>query len=194
MAILNASEVDTWRGGASFSLRHRLTRLAWTVTWLLLAAWTPPSMHRWRRLLLRAFGARIARHAKVYASARVWYPANLEMGEYACIGPRTIVYSMAPISLAPYALVSQGAQLCAGTHDIEDMNFQLRSRPIRIGARAWIAADAFVGPGVTVGDGAVLGARGCAMRDLDPWTVYNGNPAAAIRPRRVRFPELAPSC
>jgi putative colanic acid biosynthesis acetyltransferase WcaF len=94
---------------------------------------------------------------------------------------------MAEITFAPYSLASQGAHICAGTHDIEDVHFQLRARPIVIGYRAWIAAEAFVGPGVTVGDGAVLGARGCAFKDLDPWTVYVGNPARALKRRKVRF-------
>lgn len=187
MAVLNADEAGSLRGGASFSLRHRLVRVVWSLAWTLLASWTPPPLRRWRCLLLRAFGARLAPTANVYASCRIWYPANLEMGDYACLGPRSIVYSMAPVTLGAYALVSQGAQLCAGTHDVEDAHFQLQTRPIRIGARAWIAADAFVGPGVSVGDGAVLGARGCAMRDLNAWTIYTGNPAAPLRPRRIRF-------
>jgi putative colanic acid biosynthesis acetyltransferase WcaF len=94
---------------------------------------------------------------------------------------------MAKITFAPYSLASQGAHICAGTHDIEDVHFQLRAYPIVVGYRAWIAAEAFVGPGVTVGEGAVLGARGCAFRDLSPWTVYAGNPARAIKPRKIRF-------
>jgi putative colanic acid biosynthesis acetyltransferase WcaF len=93
------------------------------------------------------------------------------------------VYNMAKITLSDRALVSQGAHLCAGTHDIEDEHFQLKTRPITLGSRAWIAAEAFVGPGVSIGDGAVLGARGCAFRDLEPWTVYAGNPARVLRPR-----------
>ena len=62
--------------------------------------------------------------------------------------------------------------------------FQLRAAPIAVGAHAWIAAEAFVGPGVTVGEGAVLGARAVAFTDLEPWTVYIGNPAREIRKRR----------
>lgn len=110
------------------------------------------------------------------------------MGDYACLGPRSIAYSMAKITLEPYSLVSQGGHLCAGTHDIENVDFQLRARPILIGRRAWIAAEAFVGPGVTIGEGAVLGARACAMRDIEAWAVCTGNPAEKIRERRVRFP------
>jgi putative colanic acid biosynthesis acetyltransferase WcaF len=188
--ILDANTVNTWEYGASFSLGNRLFRAAWGVAWFLLASWTPPPMHSWRRLILRVFGAKIASTAGVYGSARIWNPANLEVGHYAFIGPRVIVYSMAKISFASYSLASQGAHICAGTHDIEDVNFQLVARPITIGARAWIAAEAFVGPGVTIGEGAVLGARGCAFGDLSPWTVYGGNPARPLKARKVRFPHI----
>jgi putative colanic acid biosynthesis acetyltransferase WcaF len=55
------------------------------------------------------------------------------------------------------------------------------SSPIRIGRRAWVAADAFVGPGVTIGEGAVVGARSSVFRNIDPWTVVGGNPARIIK-------------
>lgn len=189
MSALDAAEANSWESGRTFSLSNRLYRLLWTATWMLFARWTPPQAHGWRRFLLRLFGSRLANSALVYSSARIWSPANLEMDAFACVGPRTIVYSMAPIFIGRYAIVSQGGHLCAGTHDIEDLNFQLKVRPIRIEARAWIAAEAFVGPGVTVGEGGVLGARGCAMRDIEAWSVYSGNPAVKIRDRRIRFPD-----
>ena len=184
--ILDASRQ---RKNICFPLSNRIYRAAWNVVWLLLARWTPPPLHGWRRILLRLFGARIAPSAYIYPSVRIWSPANFEMCAYASIGPHVTIYSMAKITLEPYALASQGAHLCAGTHDIEDAHFQLRARPIVVGAHAWIAAEAFVGPGVHVGAGAVLGARGCAFRDLDPWTVYIGNPARARKPRKIRFPD-----
>jgi putative colanic acid biosynthesis acetyltransferase WcaF len=186
--ILDAATAGTLEGGASFPLRHRLFRAVWQVVWLVLASWTPAFMHPWRRLLLRLFGAKVASTAGVYGSARIWYPPNFEIGRHAFVGPKANIYCMATIRLDDYALVSQGAHLCAGTHDIEDVHFQLRARPIRIGSRAWVAAEAFVGPGVTVHDGAVLGARGCAFRDLEPWSVNVGNPACKLRSRQVRFP------
>ncbi|QAU48743.1 putative colanic acid biosynthesis acetyltransferase [Bradyrhizobium guangzhouense] len=186
MAILEASVSNPLTGGPSFSLRNRLIRLLWNATWLLLASWTPPFMHSWRRFLLRLFGARVAATSGIYGSARIWYPANFEIGEHAYVGPRAIIYSMAKITLGDYSLVSQGAHLCAGSHDIDDPNFQLRAKPITVSARAWIAAEAFVGPGVCIGEGAVLGARACAFRDLSPWTVYAGNPAQELRRRKTR--------
>jgi putative colanic acid biosynthesis acetyltransferase WcaF len=186
-APLDARLSNATQGGVSFPLSNRLYRLTFSITWVLLARWTPPPMRRWRLWLLRRFGATMSPTANVYGSARIWSPANLVVDDYATIGPRATVYSMGAIHLGAYAIISQGAHLCAGTHDIEDAGFQLRASAIAIGARAWVAAEAFVGPGVTVGEGAVLGARGCAMRDLEAWTVYTGNPACALRARRIRF-------
>jgi putative colanic acid biosynthesis acetyltransferase WcaF len=93
---------------------------------------------------------------------------------------------MAQIVLGERAIVSQDATLCAGTHDVTDRHFQLQVRPIALGADAWVAAEAFVGPGVTLGEGAVLGARAVAFKDLDPWTIYVGNPCTALKPRTLR--------
>jgi putative colanic acid biosynthesis acetyltransferase WcaF len=162
-----------------------LERAAFVLCWALLAAWTPPALRGWRRLILRAFGARMGKGANVYASARIWYPGFLEMGDHATLGPRVNCYDQAPITLGAYAVVSQDATLCAGTHDYEDAEFQLCTRPIVLGAHCWVAAEAFVGPGVEVGAYAVLGARGVAMRDLDAHGVYTGNPAVAVKRRRL---------
>jgi putative colanic acid biosynthesis acetyltransferase WcaF len=129
------------------------------------------------------FGARIDDGAHIYPSARIWDPRNLEMGPHSCLGPRVDCYTMAPIVVGAHAVVSQDACLCAGTHDIDDPDFQLLIRPISIGAHAWIAAGAFVGPGVTVGEGAVLGARAVAFTHLRDWSVYIGNPAIFLRAR-----------
>lgn len=172
-------------GGVSYPLRHRLLRFVWGGVWGLLGATSPTPFFGWRRFLLRLFGAQIAASAKVYPSVRIWYPPNLEMAEWSCMAPRVNCYSMAPIRLGAYALVSQGAHLCAGTHDIDDPNFQLVVKPVTVEANAWVAAEAFVGPGVTVGAGAVLGARSVLFRDLAPLAVAAGNPAQTIRQRRV---------
>ena len=184
MAPLDSRQTTPRKGGPTFPLRHRLFRLAWSVVWYGFGVWTPPPLHGWRNFLVRCFGGSIAQSAKIYPRVRIWYPPNLTMEQYSCIGAGSNCYCMAPITLKSYALVSQGAHLCAGTHDIDDPHFQLRTRPITISSNAWVAADAFVGPGVTIGEGAVLGARAVAYRDLDAWTVYVGNPAKPIRARR----------
>lgn len=183
MNPLDASKSKPLLGGASYALSHRLFRMAWALVWLLLAAWTPAPLHRWRIFLLRLAGAKVHATAHVYGSARVWYPPNLTMDAHACLGPQVNCYCMAPIKLGRNAIVSQGSHLCAGTHDIEDPDFQLVVKPITIHADAWLAAEVFVGPGVTIGESAVLGARCVLFRDAEPSSVYIGNPAQRIRSR-----------
>lgn len=173
-------------GGPSFGLRNRVVRLVWGVVWLTLASWTPRQLQPWRRALLQLFGARMGVKADVRGSARVWLPSHLVMADHAVIGPGVTCYNQAPIHIGTRALVSQGAHLCAGTHDIEHDHFQLVARPIRIGAYAWVAAEAFVGPGAVIGDGTVLGARAVAFGRLNEWCVYAGNPARCVRERRWR--------
>lgn len=186
MAIqpLDARHSRSHEGGPSFSLSNRLFRALWNLSWAVLASWTPPPLRGWRRFLLKAFGAQMGAHTDVRGSARVWYPPHLHMADRTVLAERVNCYNMAPISLGQGALVSQGAHLCAGSHDISTPEFQLIAKPIVIGAKSWIAAEAFVGPGVVVGEGAVLGARGVAFTALEPWGVYAGNPAKWIK-RRV---------
>lgn len=169
--------------GPTFSLTNRLKRLAWSLTWLLLARWTPPQAKRWRIALLRAFGAKVSWQANVYASVKIWAPWNLEMAPLAALAPGVEVYNIAPVSIGEKVVISQGAYLCTGTHDHRDPAFPLYARPIAIGRRAWVCAEAFVGPGVIVGEGAVLAARAVAFKPLAAWTVYQGNPAVAVNTR-----------
>jgi putative colanic acid biosynthesis acetyltransferase WcaF len=183
--ILRAEKTNPIAGGPSFTLRNRLTRLLWRAAWFTLASWTPPYFRGWRRLILRAFGAQIAPTADIYSSVRIWLPSNLEMGEYSNLGPEVNCYSMDKITFGAYASASQGAHLCAGTHDIDDPHFQLVTKPIVIGDNAWVAVEAFVGPGVRIGEGAVLGARAVTFSDLEPNMVYVGNPAKPIRRRSL---------
>lgn len=171
-------------GGATFELRHRLARVAWSTCWLLFARWTPPQLQPLRRLVLRAFGADIHPTAMVRSSVKIWWPGNLKMGVRASMGPGAICYNVAPVTVEDFAIVSQRAHLCTGTHDIDDPDFPLRARPISIGRSAWVAAEAFVGPGVRIGQGAVLAARAVTFRSLDEWTVYGGNHAKPLRSRK----------
>lgn len=171
-------------GGPTFALRFRVKRLLWMIVWRLFAAWTPPPFRRWRNFLLRLFGANIHATATVHAKAVIWWPEHLAMERYSSIGPGVICYSVDAITVGEFASISQRAHLCTGSHDIQDSMFPLVTKPIVIKANAWVAAEAFIGPGVVVGEGAVLGARGVAAKSLKPWTVYVGNPAKPIGHRR----------
>ena len=128
----------------------------------------------------------MAKGARVHASVSIWLPANLDLGENCLIGPRAKLYNQGRISIGARTVISQGAHLCASTHDVNDPHFQLVLRPIAIGQQCWVAAEAFVGPGVTMHDRSVLAARGVLFGDAEADTIYRGNPAETIKQRRLR--------
>ncbi len=167
--------------------KHQVIRLLWSLCWGLLAYWIPRSMASgWKRFLLRLFGAKIASTAIVYSSAKVYYPANLTMDDYACLSSDVDCYNVAPIHVGRFATISQGAMLCTASHDITSPTHDLMIGPITIGNQAWIAAGAFVGMGVTIGEGAVIGARAAVFKDVESWTVVGGNPAKFIKKRVIK--------
>ncbi|MBS1712894.1 MAG: putative colanic acid biosynthesis acetyltransferase [Armatimonadetes bacterium] len=172
--------------GPSFSLSNRLKRLAWNIVRSLLFRTSPRPLHGWRRFLLTSFGAKIGKGANVLPKAVVWAPWNLEMEEFAAVADNVTVYNMARITIGRKATVSQGVHLCAGTHDYESKNFQLYAEPITVGADAWLCAECFVGPGVTIGEGAVVAARAVVVKDVPAWTVCGGNPCRPLKPRVIR--------
>jgi putative colanic acid biosynthesis acetyltransferase WcaF len=172
------------RAQITFGLRAR--RFAWNFVWLLLYRPSPRPFHAWRRLLLRAFGANIAGGAVPYAAARIWAPWNLTMAVNSCLSDDVDCYCVAPITIGPYATVSQYCYLCSASHDYREPGLPLVIAPIVIGAEAWVAADVFIGPGVAIGEGAVVGARSTVTHDVEPWTVVAGSPPV-LRAQRPRF-------
>ena len=166
-------------------LANKAGRVAWGLVWGVLFRCSPRPLDAWRRLLLRLFGARIGRGARILPSARIWAPWNLEMGDYACLSDRVDCYCVALVSIGAHATVSQYSYLCAATHDLADPHMRLVARPIVIEDQAWVAADVFVGPGVRIGQGCVVGARSSVFRDLPAWTVCRGTPAKPFRDRVV---------
>jgi len=165
------------------SVWNKLGRALWAVVWLLLFRPSPKLMLGWRRLLLRLFGARIGRGAKIMPSAKLWAPWNLTMAEEACLSYDVDCYCVDSVRIGAHATVSQYSFLCTATHDVTDPHMRLLTAPIVIGDGAWVCADVFVGPGVPIGEGAVIGARSTVLEDMPTWTICTGSPC---RPRRER--------
>ena len=174
------------------SLRNTTGRAIWNVVWLLLFRPTPRPFHAWRSVLLRMFGAKLGKAVHPYPSARIWAPWNLEMGDHSCLSEDVDCYCVDKIRIGPHATVSQYSFLCTASHDHRDSAMPLVTAPITIGERAWIAADVFVAPGVTIGDGAVVTARSSVFSDIDPWTVAAGNPAESVKKRDFLSRETQP--
>ena len=171
---------------SAFSLRNKIARYIWGWVWLLLFRPSPIFAYGWRRFLLRLFGARIGHRAVVHRSARVWAPWNLKMADNSCIGEFVDCYSAAPVILGNWAVVSQYCLLCNASHNYEADALPGTQSAITIGDYAWVAADVYVAPGVTIGDGAVVGARSSVHKSIPSWSVVGGNPARVIKTRRWR--------
>lgn len=167
-------------------LRNKAGRVLWGVLYVVLfRPFRWPLFRRWRNLLLRACGARIGRCSTVHATARIWAPWNLEMGEFTSIAPTAIIYNVDKIILGAKVVISQEAYLCTASHDIESPGMELVHRAIVVGDGGWVTTRAFVGPGVTVGEGAVVGACAVVTKDVEPWTVVVGNPARVLKKRTI---------
>lgn len=167
----------------AFSLRNRFARTLWTAAYWLLFRPSPRPLHAWRAWLLRCFGAKIGRGCAIYPSARIWAPWNLECEDVVAIADEAIIYNPRLVFIGSHGIVSQQAYLCGATHDYRDPAFPLVASPIRVERYAWICARASVQPGLTIGEGAVLGLGAVATQSLKPWTVYAGVPATAINTR-----------
>ncbi len=154
------------------------------VCWMLLRPpfrFSPRPYFGWRNFLLRSLGAQIGRDVHIYSSATIYYPWELVAGDECAIGEYAFIYNLGTVTIGARATISHRAHLCAGTHDYRKPDFPLLRPPIVIGEQAWICADAFVGPGVTVGEGAIVAAGAVAMKDVAPWIIVGG-----IRRGRLR--------
>jgi putative colanic acid biosynthesis acetyltransferase WcaF len=119
-----------------------------------------------------------------YPSARIWAPWNLTMGDYSCLSHNVDCYCVDKIRIGAHSTVSQYSFLCSASHDYSRASMPLVTAPIVIGEGVWITADVFVGPGVCIGDGAVITARSSVFCDIPSWSVARGNPAVVFKERQ----------
>jgi putative colanic acid biosynthesis acetyltransferase WcaF len=181
------------RNISAFTTSEKLKRLAWAATYHLLFRL---SFHNWyalRAAILRLFGAKIGRNVRFRRTARIESPWNLDISDNVSIGDEVILYSLGPIRIGPRTSISQYAHLCAGTHDYTRDDYPLLRPPITIGSDCWIATDVFIGPGVSIGDRTVLGARSSVFKDLPGDVVAVGNPAKPIKPRELNRSDDLPT-
>jgi putative colanic acid biosynthesis acetyltransferase WcaF len=132
------------------------------------------------------FGAKMGRGTFAYPSVQIWAPWNLEMHDDSCLSHFVDCYCVDKVVIGRRATVSQYSFLCTATHDYNRRDMPLVTAPIVIEEHAWVTADVFVGPGVTIGKGAVVGARSKVTQDVAAWTVVAGVPAKPIGMRDRR--------
>lgn len=171
---------------SSFGLSHKLGRVAWGVAWTFLFRPSPRPFFKWRAFLLRCFGAKVGSSTHIYPRVRVWAPWELVVGDCSALADDVDVYCVTRIAIGKNTVVSQGAYLCAATHDYTSMRYPLIPKPVYIGDNCWVAAYAMILPGVSVHDGSVVGARAVVTRNVEAWSVVVGHPAIKIKDRVVK--------
>ncbi len=166
----------------------KIKRLLWEIVYVCFVRPTPRwAMHGWRKCWLLLFGAVIGKGVRIQGGAEVWQPWRLRIGDSSWIDDGVKLYTADDIVIGSNAVISEGAFICTATHDITSEAFELKTAPVKIGDMAWIASRAILLPGVTIGEGAVVGAGAVVTKDVEPWTVVGGNPAKVISKRAVRI-------
>jgi putative colanic acid biosynthesis acetyltransferase WcaF len=170
----------------SFSLKNKMARLVWNISCLILfRPFGSRLFKKWRVLILKCFGAKIDWSSHIYSSVKIWAPWNLEIGVNSSLGPQVDCYNQGKVSIGANTVISQKTYLCASTHDYTKRDFPLVLKPIQIGNGVWIAAGAFIGPQVRIGDYAVIAACAVVIKNVDANTIVGGNPAKFIKTRNL---------
>ena len=172
----------------SFSFRNKASRLLWNIVYFFFFKWTPSTVlvfKKWRIFLLRLFGAEVHFDCLIYSSVKIWAPWNFKMGHSSCLGPKVNCYNQGKIVIGVNTVISQNTHLCASSHDYTKTDFPLILKPITIGNSVWVAADAFIGPSVNIGDNSLVAARTVVVKNVEKNTIVGGNPAKFIRKRHT---------
>ncbi|MBB6110926.1 putative colanic acid biosynthesis acetyltransferase [Mucilaginibacter lappiensis] len=135
--------------------------------------------------LLRVFGAKVGKNVTIKPCVNIKYPWHLNIGDESWIGEKVWIDSLITISIGAHVCLSQGAVLLTGSHDYKKKSFNLITKPLIIEDGAWIGAGAIVNQGITIASHAVLTSGSVATRNLEAYSVYQGNPAVKIRDRII---------
>ena len=155
--------------------------LWWVVRSLFFAPWFPvPSALK--AAALRAFGAKVGKGVVIRSRVNITFPWRLSIGDHVWIGEEVLILSLAPVTIASHVCISQRVFLCTGSHRFRSENFDLVTKPIVIGEGCWIAANAFIGPGVALDPGTLCSAGAVVMRSSGSGEVLRGNPATPRGP------------
>ena len=172
------------RKTSKYPIKEQFYRIFWSLGKIIFLL-TPRPLFGLRRLILRLYGANVGEHVHIYPTTKIYFPWKLTIGDWSAIGEDALIYNLGFVIIGKRVTISHKSHICAGTHDYTDISLPLQKPQITIEDQAWIAADAFIGPGITIGQGAVVGACACVFKNVEPWTVVGGNPAKFIKKRVI---------
>jgi putative colanic acid biosynthesis acetyltransferase WcaF len=185
----HAFRVDLTKSKTKWDTGTILKRIVWQFilrpVFMLLPRWGGNSA---RIFLLRILGAKIGEKCLIEPGVNVLMPWNLTLEPHVSIGRDVEIYNYARVEIGSMTVISQYSYLCTGTHDYTHPHMPLTWAPITIGSECWVAADVFIGPGVHIGNGAVIGARSVVTKVMPEWMVCAGNPCRPIKRRILKNP------
>jgi len=139
-------------------------------------------------MLLRLFGAKVGRKVRVFPNVKIWAPWNVELQENCTLGDGVDCYSVGKVTVGKHATISQQTVLCTASHDYSQLHLPLTVGGIAIGDYAWLTAQVFVMPGVSIGEGAVVGVRSTVFKDIPSWKMAVGTPCRVVGDRSLTEP------
>jgi putative colanic acid biosynthesis acetyltransferase WcaF len=157
--------------------RSKLYEILWYLTKCIFFLSPFPWPTRLKCALLKAFGAKVGEGVNIKPRVNIHLPWKLELGEWCWLGEEVFILNFEPVRIGAHACISQRAFLCAGNHDFRDPAFSYRNGPITIRDGAWVGAQVFVGPGLDIGEEAVLTAGAIVTESVPGNRIYSGNPA-----------------
>lgn len=178
-------DIKEGRKKLNYSKWIYMKRLLWSIGNFFFRC-SPRIAFGYRNFILRLFGAKIGKGVHIYSSATIWFPWNLKINDYSAIGEKALIYNLGYINIGRQVTISQRAHLCAGTHDYTDPQMPLIRPEINVENNVWICADAFIGPGIIIKEGCIIGARAVITKNSEPWKIYAGNPAKIVKERVLK--------
>ncbi len=175
-------DITANRKSRKWTRKELVGRILWGFTYPFFR-FSPRPLWGWRRLLLRFFGANIGKQVHIYPTVKIIIPWNINIDDYTAIGDCVTLYALGKIHIGSSVTISQGAHLCAGTHNYLDPEMPLLKVPIIIKSGVWVCADAFISSGVTIEKQSIIAARSVVVKNIAANIIVGGNPAHFIKKR-----------
>lgn len=179
--VKNSNQKDAYT--SPWSKKESILIRVWELTWILFISWLPKFCYPWYCFVLKLFGCKIYGKPFISPSCRIYAPWLLEINDKACLGFKSEVYNLGPVTIGKRAVIAQYSYLCNGSHDFNSEILYLMIGNMKIEEDVFIGAKAIILPGLVIRKGSIVGAGSVLTKDTKEFGIYCGNPAKYIKYR-----------